>query len=87
MDKIARSFDSISTGMIVDECVGCVDGLLFHIIHALSKTGGGETGNMISYYNGDLKCYGINVKRCCDSEHKILYASTTTSEGTNEILA
>ena len=58
----ASEFENKSTGGIINNCVGAIDGYLLSI-KTPSKE---EAGNVRSYFSGHYQKYGINIQACCD---------------------
>ena len=83
LDTAAQEFQILSTNLVVNGCVGCLDGFLLKNQTPSSK----ESGNIKSYFSGHYQCYGINVQAVCDSKCQFTSVSVVAPGGSNDIAA
>jgi DDE superfamily endonuclease len=62
-------FASISTGGVINNCVGVVDGYLLRIKVPNQK----EAKNVKSFFSGHYQCYGVNVQAVADHHCRFLF--------------
>lgn len=64
-----EGFAGISTGGVIKNCAGVVDGYLLRI-RVPSKA---EVKNVRSFFSGHYQCYGVNIQACADHHSRFVH--------------
>jgi hypothetical protein len=73
-----EGFAGISTGGVIKNCAGVVDGYLLRIL-VPSKS---EVKNVRSFFSGHYQCYGVNIQACADHHSRFVHFAFAAPEET-----
>ena len=66
---LASSFEAISYGNVITNCVGVLDGYLLPIVTPRKS----HAKNVRSYFSGHYQKYGINIQACSDAHNRFTF--------------
>jgi len=83
-EAVRKGFAAKSTDGLFHGCCGAIDGF-FQGCQAFTVKDCG--GNVIAYFSGHYKSYGVNVQAACDSRLRFLYFGVVAPGKTNDNVA
>ena len=83
-EKVRKGFAEKSHDSLVHGMVGALDGFFQGTYQPTRKE---ANGNVLAYFSGHYKSYGLNCQACCDSDLRFLYFGVVAPGKTNDCVA